>query len=93
MREELDAARLEIEKAERAYDLNKLAELRHGRIPQLEAELKKLEKAEAKTELFKEEVSSEEVAEIVASGPTPVPALWKGKGKSSSASAMSFTSG
>ncbi|MBX7121194.1 MAG: ATP-dependent chaperone ClpB [Opitutaceae bacterium] len=66
VREELDAARLEIEKAERAYDLNKLAELRHGRIPQLEAELKKLEKAEAKTELFKEEVSSEEIAEIVA---------------------------
>ncbi|GAB1488940.1 ATP-dependent chaperone ClpB [Opitutaceae bacterium] len=66
VREELDAARVELEKAERAYDLNKLAELRHGRIPQLEAELKKLEKGEAKTELFKEEVSSEEVAEIVA---------------------------
>ncbi len=31
-----------MEKAERAYDLNKVAELRHGRIPQLEAELKKL---------------------------------------------------
>jgi len=66
VREEIDAARLEIEGAERAYDLNKLAELRHGRIPQLEAELKKLEQLEAKTELFKEEVSSEEVAEIVA---------------------------
>ncbi len=66
VREEIDAARIEIEKAERAYDLNKLAELRHGRIPHLEAELRKLEKAEAKTELFKEEVSSEEVAEIVA---------------------------
>jgi ATP-dependent Clp protease ATP-binding subunit ClpB len=66
VREELDATRVELEKAERAYDLNKLAELRHGRIPQLEAELKKLETGEAKTELFKEEVSSEEVAEIVA---------------------------
>ncbi len=66
VREELDAVRLEMEKAERAYDLNKLAELRHGRIPQLEAELKKLETTEAKTELFKEEVSAEEVAEIVA---------------------------
>ncbi len=66
VREELDGVRLEMEKAERAYDLNKLAELRHGRIPQLEAELKKLEKTEAKTELFKEEVSAEEVAEIVA---------------------------
>ncbi len=66
VREELDAARLAAEKAERTYDLSKLAELRHGKIPQLEAELKKLEKAESKTELFKQEVSAEEVAEIVA---------------------------
>ena len=66
VREELDATRIEMEKAERSYDLNKLAELRHGKIPQLEAELKKLETQDAKTELFKEEVSSEEIAEIVA---------------------------
>ncbi len=66
VREELDATRIELEKAERAYDLNKLAELRHGRVPQLEAELKKLETEGSKTELFKEEVSTEEVAEIVA---------------------------
>jgi ATP-dependent Clp protease ATP-binding subunit ClpB len=66
VREELDAARLAMEKAERAYDLNKLAELRHGKIPQLESELTKLEKTEAKTELFKEEVSAEEIAEVVA---------------------------
>jgi ATP-dependent Clp protease ATP-binding subunit ClpB len=66
VREQLDAARLEMEKAGRAYDLNKLAELRHGKIPQLETELKKLEKTEAKTELFKEEVSAEEIAEVVA---------------------------
>lgn len=66
VREELDAARIELEKAERAYDLNKLAELRHGKIPQLEAELKKTETNAAKTELFKEEVSAEEIAEVVA---------------------------
>ncbi|MFT3783800.1 MAG: ATP-dependent chaperone ClpB [Nibricoccus sp.] len=66
VREELDAARVEMEKAERAYDLSKLAELRHGKIPNLEAELKKLEKTETKTELFKEEVSAEEIAEVVA---------------------------
>ena len=66
VRAELDATRIELEKAERAYDLNKLAELRHGRIPQLEAELRKLEADSAKTELFKEEVSAEEVAGIVA---------------------------
>ena len=66
LRESLDAARLEMEKAERGYDLNKVAELRHGKIPQLEAELKKLEKAGNTTTLFKEEVSAEEIAEVVA---------------------------
>jgi ATP-dependent Clp protease ATP-binding subunit ClpB len=66
LREDLDAARLAMEKAERAYDLNKVAELRHGRIPQLESELKKLEKAGNSTTLFKEEVSQEEIAEVVA---------------------------
>jgi ATP-dependent Clp protease ATP-binding subunit ClpB len=66
MREDLEAARLAMEKAERAYDLNKVAELRHGRIPQLEAELKKLEKAGGGATLFKEEVSQEEIAEVVA---------------------------
>ena len=53
-------------KAERAYDLNTVAELRHGKIPQLEAELKRLEKAGHAATLFKEEVSSEEIAEVVA---------------------------
>ncbi len=66
LREDIDATRLDMEKAERAYDLNKVAELRHGRIPQLEAELKKLEKAGNTTTLFKEEVSREEIAEVVA---------------------------
>ncbi len=66
VREDLEAARRDMEKAERAYDLNRVAELRHGRIPQLEAELKKQEKAGQATTLFKEEVSSEEIAEIVA---------------------------
>ena len=66
LRESLEAARLEMAKAERAYDLNTVAELRHGRIPQLEAELRKLEKAGHAATLFKEEVSSEEIAEVVA---------------------------
>ena len=66
VREELEAARLEMAKAERNYDLNKIAELRHGRIPQLEKELAKAEKTgPAKTTLIKEEVSSEEIAEII----------------------------
>src|SRR6185295_6405887 len=44
LREQIETMRLEMEKAERAYDLNKVAELRHGKLPQLEAELKKAEK-------------------------------------------------
>ncbi len=65
VRENLEAVRREMEQAERAYDLNKLAELRHGRLPDLEAELNRLENDSAHTELFKEEVSDEEVASIV----------------------------
>ncbi|HEY8995840.1 MAG TPA: ATP-dependent chaperone ClpB [Lacunisphaera sp.] len=66
VREELETARLEMAKAERAYDLNKIAELKHGRIPQLEKELAKAEKTgTAKTTLVKEEVSAEEIAEII----------------------------
>ena len=65
LRENLEAARLEMEKAERSYDLNTVAQLRHGKIPQLEAELKKLETAGNSTTLFKEEVSEEEIAEVV----------------------------
>ena len=67
LREEIEALRIEMEKAERAYDLNKVAELRHGTIPQMEEELKRLEKKgrDTETTLFKEEVSEEEIAEIV----------------------------
>jgi len=66
LREEIEALRLAMEKAERAYDLNTVAELRHGKIPQMEEELKRLDKkGREQTTLFKEEVSAEEIAEIV----------------------------
>jgi ATP-dependent Clp protease ATP-binding subunit ClpB len=55
-----------MEKAERAYDLNRVAELRHGRLPQLETELKRLEReGREAARLVKEEVSEEEIAEVV----------------------------
>ena len=55
-----------MDKAERGYDLNKVAELRHGKLPQMEEELKRLEKkGREQTTLFKEEVSEEEIAEVV----------------------------
>ena len=66
LREQIDATRLEMEKAERAYDLYKVADLRHGRLPQLETVLKRLEgQGRTQAKLFKEEVSAEEIAEVV----------------------------
>ena len=66
LREEIDVTRIEMDKAERGYDLNKVAELRHGKLPQMEEELKRLEKkGREQTTLFKEEVSEEEIAEVV----------------------------
>jgi ATP-dependent Clp protease ATP-binding subunit ClpB len=66
VREEIERVKLEMERAERAYDLNQLAELRHGRLPQLERELAALEKKGSARALLKEEVSQEEIAEVVA---------------------------
>src|SRR5690606_8436859 len=65
VREEIEQVKLQMQQAERVYDLNKLAELRHGKLPQLEEELARLEKTERETTLLKEEVSQEEIAEIV----------------------------
>ncbi|MBS3983567.1 MAG: ATP-dependent chaperone ClpB [Dethiobacter sp.] len=66
LREEMEKARLEMEQAQRNYDLNKVAEYQYGKIPVLEQKLRAAEErlgSEAK--LIKEEVTPEEVAEIV----------------------------
>ncbi len=39
MREEIEQVKLEIAEAERRYDLNRAAELKHGRLPELEKQL------------------------------------------------------
>ena len=65
VREEIEKAKLAMEESERNYDLNRLAELRHGKLPKLEEELAALEGAEQDGRLLKEEVSAEEIAEIV----------------------------
>ena len=66
VREELDATRIAMEKAEREYDLNRVAQLRHGKMPELEEKLKTLEAIDPKEgSLIKEEVSQEEIADIV----------------------------
>ncbi|WP_027716087.1 ATP-dependent chaperone ClpB [Desulfuromonas sp. TF] len=70
LRGEIEKVRQEIEVAERNYDLNRAAELKHGRLPQLERELKEKEaRAGGETagpRLLREEVTEEEIAEIVA---------------------------
>src|SRR5712671_6384679 len=70
IREELEQLRREIEEAERNYDLNRAAELRHGRLPELErrlgAEEERLNEKQGGTRLLREEVTDDEIAEIVA---------------------------
>ena len=67
LKRDLDEARREMEIAEREADLQRAAELRYGRIPELERELAE---AEARTDgeggFFKEHVDAEDVAETVA---------------------------
>ena len=68
LRETIEQVRQEIAIAERHYDLNKAAELQHGRLPQLEKELKEAEAESAAsggTRLLREEVTEEEIAEII----------------------------
>jgi ATP-dependent Clp protease ATP-binding subunit ClpB len=70
LREELEQVRREVEEAERAYDLNRAAELRHGRLPELERQLRseeaRLEEKRSHDPLLREEVTEDEVAEVVA---------------------------
>lgn len=68
-RELLEKLRRELDDAENNYDLNKAAELRHGRIPSIEKELMALEEEVSKgagDRLLREEVTEEEIANIVA---------------------------
>ena len=70
LRGELEQVRREIGEAERRYDLNRAAELRHGRLPELERRLRgeeqRLEQKQGGTRLLREEVTEDEIAEIVA---------------------------
>jgi ATP-dependent Clp protease ATP-binding subunit ClpB len=65
VKEQLDAARLELEQAQRAGDLAKAGELAYGRIPQLEKQLAEAEAASA-TAMLREEVTGEDIAGVVA---------------------------
>jgi len=66
IKEELERARLELETAHRANDLARMSELQYGRIPELEKQLEDAVQAESKeTTLLRNNVTDEEVAEIV----------------------------
>jgi ATP-dependent Clp protease ATP-binding subunit ClpB len=67
VREEIEETKRLIELAERDYDLNKAAELRHGRLPQLERQLAEAEKTEGtqETRLLRESVTEDVIADIV----------------------------
>ena len=68
LRESLELAKRNLAKAEREYDLNKAAELRHGIIPGLEKQIKAIEekvKDDSGKRLLKEQVDEEDIAEIV----------------------------
>ncbi len=68
LRESLELARQQLERAERDYDLGKVAELKHGVIPNIEKQLKEAEedlKQNQTSRLLKEEVDEEDVASIV----------------------------
>ncbi|MDF7671365.1 ATP-dependent chaperone ClpB [Orbaceae bacterium ESL0721] len=63
---ELDSARVEMEKARRAGDLNKMSELQYGRIPELEKKLESATQLEGKTmNLIRNKVTDEEIAEVL----------------------------
>ncbi len=68
LRESLEIARVQLEKAERDYDLNRAAELRHGVIPGIEKQIKAAEETIKNNQgerLLKEEVDAEDIANIV----------------------------
>jgi ATP-dependent Clp protease ATP-binding subunit ClpB len=70
IKEEIDKVKLEMEEARRRGDWQKMSELQYGKLPQLESQLKKADKKEAKEEakkpqLLRTQVGAEEIAEVV----------------------------
>jgi ATP-dependent Clp protease ATP-binding subunit ClpB len=61
----LDEVRTSIEQAERAYDLNKAAELRYGELPRLEAQVKELSERLREAKFVRLEVTEEDIAQVV----------------------------
>ena len=69
VQQQLEQAKIELEKAQRAGDLSKSAEIQYGKIPDLETKLAKIEKQSSettKTSLLRQEVTDEDIARVVA---------------------------
>src|SRR6266699_2582141 len=62
----IDELRMEYERAERAGDFNRAAEIRHGELPQLERELAARDGVQPENAMVKEEVDEDDVATVVA---------------------------
>ena len=67
LKEEIEKANAQIEQAERSYDLNKVAELKYGKLPELQKQLEEEEKKEGNKEnvLLRNKVTADEIADIV----------------------------
>jgi ATP-dependent Clp protease ATP-binding subunit ClpB len=84
LREQIEQTKIEIDRAERQYDLNRAAELRYGKLADLERKLESeqehLSKKQGQQRLLKEEVDEEDIAHVVSrwSG-VPVSKLLEGE--------------
>ena len=86
VKKEIEKTRQEIEHSEREYDLNRLAELKFGRLHELEQQLKSEEKLLKNKQksgmLLKEEVDAEDIAHVVSRWTgVRLPSFWPGKEK------------
>ncbi len=70
LRAKIDALRIEMEKAEREVDLSKAAEIKYGKMPEVEKELANVmdvwEKIPSENRVLREEVDSDDIAKVVA---------------------------
>ena len=83
VKKEIDAVKQQMEQAERDYDLNKLAELKYGRLPALQKELATLSTKDEQGNdnvLLKEEVDEEDIAKVVSTW-TGIPVARLGSGE------------
>ena len=83
VKKEIDAVKQQMEQAERDYDLNQLAELKYGRLPELQKELASLSTKDEKGNdnvLLKEEVDEEDIAKVVSTW-TGIPVARLGSGE------------